>query len=593
MKDVYIAGISCFFHDSAAALIKNGKIIACAEEERFSRKKNDNSFPSKAIEYCLSEAEIDVSDVDKIVYYENPFKKAIRIIKTLSNIPHIEFKGKLHNSTINYFENKLLINHQIFRQIETNFGYQFPLWRIRYTSHHLSHAAASYYFSGFADSAVLCIDAVGEEETTTLWAANGKKLTLIKKIEFPHSIGLLYSTFTAVLGFRVNSGEYKVMGMAPYGENDFSEIFRKELVEGKGFDMKLNLSYFSYQDSGSMYSPNLLSFLRETVGTSFFKKPLSQIHFDIALSIQRLLEKLVLELVQEAKNLVLSTNLCLGGGVALNCVANSLIKKSELYDNIWVMPVAGDAGNALGAAMIGYYEEHSGEYQAQRLSSLYLGPSIQRKDAEFWLKNSGLTFTLYTDEICISLLAKALSEGKVVATARGRMEFGPRALGNRSIMAAPFSVDIRQRLNNLVKKRESFRPFAPIVKEDSVAKYFRIGDKSSFMTFIDWELVGADTTAHEIILENIKFTYKSKIPAASHIDNSARIQTVNETENSFIYKLLSQFETISGVPILVNTSFNIKDMPIVCNSHDAIDCFLRSEIDILLLDNFIVTKYHN
>ncbi|OCX53004.1 hypothetical protein BEL04_01420 [Mucilaginibacter sp. PPCGB 2223] len=591
---MYVLGLSGYYHDSAACLIKDGAILAAAQEERFTRIKNDAAFPQKSIEYCLAYAGIRLSDVDHIVFYEKPFLKFERLLETfLSSAPYgirpflkampIWLKEKL------YFK-KMLVN--ALRRIDQE-------WRpgegqLLFCKHHQSHAASAFYASPFSSAVILTVDGVGEWETTSVSIGAGHHIQPDCYIAFPHSLGLLYSAFTYHLGFKVNCDEYKVMGLAPYGKPVYLDIIFDELVDMKSDgSFQLNMKYFNYTTGLTMTSKHFDVLIN--AARRHPDEPISQKHMDIAASIQTAAEQIMLKITTAlyAKHRI--ENLCLAGGVALNCVVNSKILKLSGFKNIWVQPAAGDAGGALGAALAVYHQYLDNKRlntSQDRMQNSLLGPECTTNQVLQALNASGLAYEKYEKRQLYSTIASEIAGGKVVGYFNGRMEFGPRALGARSILADARNPEMQSLLNQKIKFRESFRPFAPAVLEEFADDYFDLGVKSPYMLMVgdvrsDKRI--ADQQQGETNVPSIKRA-RSVIPAVTHVDYSARLQTVNATDHPDFYQLIRTFFELTGCPMLINTSFNRMDEPIVCTPQDALDCFLGTGIDILVISEFLVRK---
>ena len=591
-----ILGISAFYHDSAAALIIDGKIIAAAQEERFSRKKHDSSYPFHAIEYVLKEAKLKLNEVNYITFYEKPFLKFERLLETYVAFAPKGFKSfsmsmpiwlgeKLFQKKILYYE---LRNH------DENFH---DINKIYFSEHHFSHAASAYYPSPFNDATILTLDGVGEWATTTMAKGYGQELEILKEIHFPHSIGLLYSAFTYYTGFKVNSGEYKVMGLAPYGEPKFKNLILDKLIDLKeDGTFRLNMEFFDYATGLKMTNEKFSKLFGKPVRNSR-KDLLTQFHMDIASSIQVITEEIVLRLARSIAKDNESKNLCMSGGVALNCVANGKILKEKIFENIWIQPAAGDAGGALGAALALWHKE----LKQERLTPLkdnmrgsYLGPSFNNDEILDKLTTLGADFEKLSEEDLLKITAKELSKEKIIGWFQGRMEFGPRALGARSIIADPRSETMQKKLNLKVKFRESFRPFAPSIIREDLTDWFDLDCDSPYMLLvadvknsIKKEMTEEEKKLFGIEKLNVK---RSDIPAVTHVDYSARIQTVHENTNPRYYKLIKNFKNITKCPVLVNTSFNVRGEPIVCSIEDAYKCFMGTDLDILVCGDFILYK---
>ena len=590
-----ILGISAFYHDSAASLILDGKIIAAAQEERFSRKKHDASYPYNAVEYVLSEANLNLSDIDHIVFFEKPFLKFERILETYLAFAPKGFKSFSLSMPIwlreKLFQKKFLFDN--LKQHDSNFK---DINKLSFSEHHYSHAASAFYPSPFEEAIVLTLDGVGEWATTTVAVGKKNELKLIKEIHFPHSLGLLYSAFTYYTGFKVNSGEYKVMGLAPYGKPRFKKKILENLIDLKDDgSFKLDMKYFDYATGLTMTNKKFSALFGEKVRDPK-KDKLTQFHMDIAASIQAVTEEIVLKLVTSVSKEFNIKNLCLAGGVALNCVVNGKILHNKLFKNVWIQPAAGDAGGALGCALAYWYKEldQPRTIFKDQMKGSYLGPCYDDESIETELKNLKANYTKLSNEQLISTVANELIKEKTVGWFQGRMEFGPRALGGRSIIADPRSVKMQKELNLKVKFRESFRPFAPSVLSEEVSNWFELDRESPYMLLVanikkhlqipmsaqSEKLFGIDKL-------NIK---RSTIPAVTHVDYSARIQTVHKETNQKYYNLLKKFKELTNCPVLVNTSFNVRGEPIVCKIKDAFNCFMGTNLDILVCENFILYK---
>jgi carbamoyltransferase len=583
---VNILGISAFYHDSAACLVRDGIIIAAAQEERFTRKKHDAGFPRHAIDYCLQEAGLSSSPLDLVAFYEKPFLKCDRLISTYLACAPVGLRSFLKAVPV-WMKQKIWIKDTIRNELEFEGPIIFP-------EHHESHAASAFFPSPFENAAVLTIDGVGEWTTTSVGRGEGNRVELLADMRFPHSLGLLYSAFTYHLGFRVNSGEYKVMGLAPYGDPVFRDLILSELIDLKeDGSFRLNLRYFDFMAGLRMTNA---AFDRLLGGPR--RKPeaaLTQRHMDIARSLQAVTEEVMLRLAHHAHALTGARNLCLAGGVALNCVGNGRILREGPFDKIWIQPAAGDAGGALGAALLGWHHYHkqprsvSGDGDTQRGS--FLGPAY---DATEFLKSATIPHKEMGENELMSHVAKLLEEGKVIGWFQGRMEFGPRALGNRSILGDARSPEMQETLNLKIKFRESFRPFAPAVLRERVADCFELNQASPYMLLVapvkeSLRLNGESDGASGDFLVRLK-TPRSTLPAITHIDYSARVQTVASEDNPRFHRLLSEFESKTGCPLLVNTSFNVRGEPPVCTPEDAFRCFMRTEMDYLVLGNFLLDK---
>lgn len=594
-----ILGISCYYHDSAAALIENGEIVAAVQEERYSRKKNDSDFPIKSIEYCLHEGQIEAKDLDAIVFFEKPFLKFERIIESfIENAPLGLFS--FSKNMPKWIKQKLFMKREIIQKFDENYpNIDWSKTQLLFSKHHLSHAASAFFVSPFEEAAILTIDGVGEQATATISKGIGNSIETLKELNYPHSLGLFYSAFTAFLGFEVNNGEYKVMGLAPYASEKSEEvekliqILKNNLIFiSETGSIRLNTSYFQFNNSNSMLKTKKVEQLlnmNAISDTSSFSTP----HLNLAQAIQKITEEVLLKMVQYTKNLYPSENLCLSGGLALNCVANGKIKESAVFKNIFIQPAAGDAGGSLGAALAAYYLH----FEKQRfvsdntMKNALLGPSFSESEILKTLTKTNSVFEKVTSEQKIDLATEYLIEGKTIGWFQGRMEFGPRALGNRSIIANPLLSETQSTLNLKVKKRESFRPFAPILLEEEFELYFGQKYASPYMLFAHKlkESFRKPFNLSSNLIDSINQN-RSPFPAVTHVDFSSRIQTVNEDSNPELFQLLVNFKSKTGFGILVNTSFNIKDEPIVCTPMDAINCFINTEIDVLIMNNFIIKK---
>ena len=591
-----ILGISAFYHDSAATLIKDGKIIAAAQEERFSRKKHDARYPSHAIDYVLKEGKCKLSEVNHIVFFEKPFLKFERLLETYLAFAPLGFRSFSMSMPI-WLREKLFQKNFIFDQLKKHDKNFKDIKKINFCEHHYSHAASAFYPSPFKEAVVLILDGVGEWATTTVAVGKNNELKIIKEIHFPHSIGLLYSAFTYYLGFKVNSGEYKVMGLAPYGEPKYKDLILNELIDLKNDgSFRLNIKYFDYT-TGLKMTNNKFSNLFGQPARNPQKNLLTQFHMDIAASIQHAIEEIVLKLTYHVAEEYNLKNLCLAGGVALNCVANGKILKSKFFNDIWIQPAAGDAGGSLGAALAFWHKELKKKRNSSSKDMMmgsYLGPKYNHDQIEKDFKELNGNYKKLAENDLIETVAKELSNEKTIGWFQGRMEFGPRALGGRSILADPRSDKMQKELNLKIKFRESFRPFAPSVLREDVFEWFELNYDSPYMLLVadvkkqlqipiseeNKKLFGIDKL-------NIK---RSSIPAVTHVDYSARIQTVHSDTNPKYYALLKKFKEITGCPVLVNTSFNVRGEPIVCNVQDAFKCFMGTNLDILVCENFILYK---
>jgi carbamoyltransferase len=591
-----ILGISAFYHDSAAAIIKDGNIIAAAQEERFSRIKHDSSYPFNSVEFVLKKAKLKLNDVDYIVFYEKPFLKFERLLETYVAFAPKGFKSFCMSIPL-WLRDKLFQKRMIFNELKKHDERFDDINKIHFSEHHLSHAASAFYPSPFKDATILTLDGVGEWATTTVAIGSENNLEMIKEIHFPHSIGLLYSAFTYYTGFKVNSAEYKVMGLAPYGEPKFKKLILDKLIDLKeDGTFRLNMEYFNYA-TGLTMTNNKFSDLFGQPPRDIDKGLLTQFHMDLASSIQSVTEEVVIKLAKSLAKEYGKKNLCMAGGVALNCVANGKILKEKIFDNIWIQPAAGDAGGALGAALALWFKELKNKRAApynDTMQGSYLGPNFSDDQIEKDLNDLNANYEKLTEEVLLKTISQELSKEKTIGWFQGRMEFGPRALGARSIIADPRSEKMQKILNMKVKFRESFRPFAPSIIREDLPKWFEMDCDSPYMLLvadinknIRIEMTKDEKKLFGIEKLNVK---RSNIPAVTHVDYSARIQTVHENTNSKYYKLLKYFKDITGCPILVNTSFNVRGEPIVCSIQDAYRCFMGTDLDILVCENFVLHK---
>ena len=579
MKACYILGISAFYHDSASALLKNGEIVAAAQEERFTRVKHDLSFPINSIKFLLNQENISLADIDHIVFYEKPFLKFNRILKTVFAFAPRGFEN-FRNILRGWLFGKLFTSKKIIKELK-KIDKNFHTKKINYVEHHLSHASSAFYPSPFEESAILTIDGVGEWSTTSLSVGKGNKINILEEIKFPHSIGLLYSVFTSYLGFKVNSGEYKVMGLAPYGRPVFKNLILEKLVDLKNDgSFRLNLDFFDYTYSNKMFNHKLEKLFNTKKRTE--EGTIEQIHKDIAASIQSAVEIIVLKIAKYCREKTQKNRLCLAGGVALNCVANGKLLKEKYFDKIWIQPAAGDAGGALGAAYKFWYSDLNNirisDDINDQMHGSFLGPNFNNGTVFNELDKIGANFVKLDDEELISKVAEKISQQNCIGWFQGRMEFGPRALGSRSILADPRSEKMQSILNLKIKFREGFRPFAPCILSDDLQSWFDLDIQSNYMLFVA-----------EILNKHKLDNKKSTIPAVTHVDFSARVQTVNE-KNEKLYKLLKKFKEITNCPILVNTSFNLRGEPMVCNIEDAYRTFMISNLDFLVCENYFLDK---
>tara|TARA_A100001011_G_scaffold20063_1_gene20391 strand:+ start:704 stop:2545 length:1842 start_codon:yes stop_codon:yes gene_type:complete len=592
-----ILGISAFYHDSAAALVVDGKIISAAQEERFTRKKHDPSYPHHAVEFVLKNSNLKLSQIDHIIFFEKPFLKFERLLETYLAFAPKGFVSFATSMPI-WLKEKLFQKKLLFYKLKSHDSDFSDINKIQFSEHHLSHAASAFYPSKFKESIILTLDGVGEWDTTTVAVGKENKIDILKEIHFPHSIGLLYSAFTYYLGFKVNSGEYKVMGLAPYGVPKYKDLILNNLIDLKqDGSFRLNMKYFNYVTGLTMTNDKFSNLFGQKIRNPN-NELLTQFHMDIAASIQAVTEEIVLKLTNSISKETKIKNLCMAGGVALNCVANGKILKSKTFDNIWIQPAAGDAGGSLGAALAFWYNElgnkRSISKEADEMQGSYLGPSFKDDQIEKTLKSLDAKYKKYSEDNLIDIIAEKIKNEKTIGWFQGRMEFGPRALGSRSIIADSRSDKMQKELNLKVKFRESFRPFAPSVLREDVSDWFDIDIDSPYMLLvaevkknIQIPMSNKDKNLFGIDKLNIK---RSSIPAVTHVDYSARIQTVHKETNPKYYKLLKKFKEITGCPILVNTSFNVRGEPIVCSVEDAFRCFMGTNLDILVCENFVLFK---
>jgi len=590
-----ILGISAYYHDSSASLILEGTTIAAVQEERFSRRKHDSSFPTQSVLFCLRQARIKLSQVDAIVYYEKPLLTFERLLET-----HIGSAPRGSQSFVQamqiWAKDKLFLKETLRKELKSISCNDKPLPKLLFSEHHLSHASAAFYPSPFENAAVLCMDGVGEWATSSAWLGKGNQLSHLWDISFPHSLGLLYSAFTYYCGFKVNSGEYKLMGLAPYGVPIYADKIRKHLIEIKpDGTFRLNLSYFKFHRGLRMTSRKFEQLFGETPRQP--ESELSQFHMDLASSIQLVTEEIVLALAQSLHAETGATNLCLAGGVALNCVANGRLQREGPFKNIWIQPASGDAGSAVGAALVAWHQHFNQPRQPQSpdaMAGTYLGPSFSNAEIQRFLKSQHAPFEELQDPNLFERVAELLDQGQVIGWFNGRMEFGPRALGGRSILGDPRNQRMQSVMNLKIKFRESFRPFAPSVLEEEASNIFDLDTPSPYMLLVapvKEKLCTQMTTEQDQLFGIEKLNIpRSSLPAITHVDYSARVQTVSPTTNPRYYQLIKAFQRRTGCPALVNTSFNVRGEPIVCTPEDAYRCFMRTEMDALVLENQLLLK---
>ena len=590
-----ILGISAFYHDSAAALIIDGEIIAAAQEERFTRKKHDPSYPVNAINYSLSEAGLSLAQVDYIAFYDKPFLKFERLLET-----YVAFAPKglqsFRMSMPIWLREKLFLKDMLIKEVKKT-DKSFNADKLMFGEHHFSHAASAFYASPFEEAVVLTLDGVGEWATTTVAIGKGHELNIVKEIHFPHSLGLLYSAFTYYTGFRVNSGEYKVMGLAPYGEPKYKDLILDKLIDLKeDGSFRLDQSYFNYATGLTMVNQKFADLFGELIRKPDTDK-LTQFHMDIAASIQAVTEEVVLTMTRSLAKEYSIPNLCMAGGVALNCVANGKILRNKAFKDIWIQPASGDAGGALGGALAVWHKELNNPRvvsPSDAMQGSYLGPSYEQDTIEAELTKCGAKFESVSEGEMIEQTAQALADGKAIGWFQDRMEFGPRSLGGRSILGDPRSEQMQKTLNLKVKYRESFRPFAPSVLREDVSDWFEADYDSPYMLLVDdvkkdkrIEMTQKEESLFGIDKLNIK---RSSIPAITHVNYSARIQTVHKQTNPKYHALITKFKEKTGCAVVVNTSFNVRGEPIVCSPKDAFKCFMGTELDLLVIGNCILIK---
>ena len=594
---MYILGISAFYHDSAACILKNGEIVAAAQEERFTRKKHDPGFPHHAIQYCIKEANIAANQIDNVVFYEKPFLKFERLLETYLAFAPRGFTSFAKAMPL-WIKDKLFqksaLNKELKSALDENIDWR---ERLLFSEHHLSHAASAFYPSPFDRAAVLTLDGVGEWTTTSIAVGSGSELKVLKEIHFPHSLGLLYSAFTYYTGFKVNSGEYKVMGLAPYGEPRYSDLIKEKLITiANDGSFQLDMSYFDYATGLTMTNKKFNALFGGPPRKS--ETELTQREMDLAASVQKVTEDIVINIAKGIAKDTGEKNLCLAGGVALNCVANGILLREKVFDNIWIQPAAGDAGGALGAALSIWYLHHKKDRNPSSnrdsMKGAFLGPGFEDNEIESKLKSLGAVYIKLSEEDLIEEVASALTAEKAVGWMQGRMEFGPRALGARSIIADPRSPLMQKQLNLKVKYRESFRPFAPSVLRDDVNDWFEHDSDSPYMLFVadvqkDKHLTMTSNEEELFGIDKLNVP-RSSVPAITHIDYSARIQTVHEDTNSKYHAVISKFKEKTGCPLVVNTSFNVRGEPIICSPEDAFKCFMGTELDVLAIGNCLLLK---
>jgi carbamoyltransferase len=583
-----ILGISAFYHDSAACLVQDGKIVSAAQEERFTRKKHDASFPKNAVEFCLKQGGIQTLDLDYVGFYDKPFIKFERILETYLSIAPKGLRQYLSAMPV-WLKDKLWTRANIRKDL----AYGGP---VLFTEHHESHASSAFFPSPFQEAAILTMDGVGEWATSSIASGKDNKIELLKELHFPHSLGLLYSAFTYYLGFKVNSGEYKVMGLAPYGEPKYADLIRDRLIDLKeDGSFRMNMEYFDYLGGLTMTNDKFAQVFGHPARQS--ESQLSQKEMDIAASLQCVTEEIMLKMARHIRELTGMKNLCLAGGVALNCVGNGKILKEKIFDNVWVQPAAGDAGGALGVALSIWHQMLGNERVTNGKDSMrgaYLGPKFEEDDIRKFLDGQNIPYKHYDDPQLAPAVAKDLQDGKVVGWFQGPMEFGPRALGGRSIIGDPRNPKMQSTMNLKIKYRESFRPFAPAVLAEKVQEWFEIDSESPYMLLVagvreDKRLAMTEEQKKLFGIDLLNIP-RSQIPAITHVDYSARIQTVHADTNPKFHELIREFDKATQCAVLINTSFNVRGEPIVCTPEQAYRCFMRTEMDTLVLENFVLDK---
>jgi carbamoyltransferase len=583
-----ILGISAFYHDSAACLLRDGEIVAAAQEERFTRKKHDDSFPKEAVEFCLQEAGISVADLDYVGFYDKPLVKFERILETYLSIAPKGLRQFLSAMPV-WLKEKIWTRSNI----RVNLQYSGP---VLFSEHHESHAASAFYPSPFEEAAILTMDGVGEWATSSIAVGRSNKIELIKELRFPHSLGLLYSAFTYYLGFKVNSGEYKVMGLAPYGKPEYTKTILEHVIDLKeDGSFRMNQDYFDYLGGLTMTNKKFGDLFGGPARTA--ESNLTQKEMDLAASLQEVTEEIMLRMSRHVRKLTGMKNLCLAGGVALNCVGNGKVLREKIFDKLWIQPAAGDAGGALGVAMCIWHQMLDNKRQVKEGDSMkgsYLGPRYKAESLRKFLDSREIPYKQLDDTELTHTVANHLKTGKVVGWFQGRMEFGPRALGGRSIIGDPRSPKMQSVMNLKIKYRESFRPFAPSVLQEKVSEWFDMNAESPYMLLVapvkEDKRIDIPDEKKDLFGIDLLNVPRSQIPAITHVDYSARIQTVRKETNPRYYDLIQEFEKITGCPVIINTSFNVRGEPIVCRPEEAYLCFMRTEMDTLVLENFVLDK---
>jgi carbamoyltransferase len=589
-----ILGISAYYHDAAAALVVDGAVVAAAQEERFTRRRHDPDFPAQAARWCLEFSGLALADLDAVIFYDKPFLKFERLLETYLSCAPQGLRSFVAAMPV-WIKEKMLLKSELRRELRALTGGAGPLPKLLFSEHHLSHAASAFYPSPFERAAVLCLDGVGEWATASAWVGSGTRLEPRWELHFPHSLGLLYSAFTAYTGFKVNSGEYKMMGLAPYGEPRYADLIRRHLVDVKpDGTFRLDMRYFGYATGLRMTSERFHALFGGPPRAP--DDPVDQRTMDLAASIQQVTDDIVLRLARSLRRETGERHLCLAGGVALNCVSNGLLAREGVFDELWIQPAAGDAGGALGAALLAWHHaggERRPAHGEDHMSGAYLGPAWSDDEIERFCREQGLPFERLAPAALIERVAGRLAEGAVVGWMQGRMEFGPRALGNRSILADPRDPATQRTLNLKIKFRESFRPFAPAVLRERVAEHFELDRPSPYMLLVapvrDWEPMPLDGAARLGGLERLRGV-RSPLPAVTHVDGSARVQSVDGGTNAIFHRLIAAFGDKTGVPVLVNTSFNVRGEPIVCSPTDAYRCFMATAIDLLVMGPCVLER---
>lgn len=593
-----ILGISALYHDSAAALICDGEIVAAASEERFTRKKADSSIPVQAIQYCLERlTQREEGEIDYVVYYDNPLLSLDRWLENCIAVSP-DNEQIIEKSFESTYANKLWV-HELIKNAVGGLGIMDKLY---VCEHHMSHAASAFYPSPFEEAAIMTMDGVGEWATTTIGIGRSKNIEILEQISYPHSLGLLYSAFTYFCGFKVNFGEYKLMGLAPYGKPVYADLIKEKLIDiREDGSFRLHLEYFTYMNQSAMTGEKF----EELFGMKrrIPEEKITRKYMDLAASVQAITEEVVLKMAKHARKITGCSNLVMAGGIALNCVANGKLLKEKIFDHIWIQPAAGDAGGALGAALYATYQLTDTKRvinQEDSQKGTYLGPDYSREEIKNFLEQNGYKYYYYEEDILFDQIAEYLSDNKVIGLFDGRMEFGPRALGSRSIIANPMSEKMQSKLNLKIKFRESFRPFAPAVLKERISDYFELEEESPYMLLVApvkeeiREAISSyfesEQSDEDIDMLNVINRKRSELPAITHVDYSARVQSVDAERNPFFYKIIKAFEKKTGCGVVVNTSFNVRGEPIVCTPEDAYLCFMRTDMDALVLENCILLK---